>query len=331
MKFSVIVIAFDRKIFIKGAILSILRTGLDTSNIEIIVVKNFMDREIDEFISQNNAIGIFTERQGLSDKVLMGVELSSGDYICFLEDDDEFTKDKIVRLRNLIANHPGIDYIHNGHSIMRDGNMTRGHLYPGVNRITHVVNRNEKLFNAFINTGSFFNLSSLTISKRFGIYLLKTLKNGFTNIVDLAIFVEAFESERLTLLFVPDELTTYRVSNNSHFFLMNYKSFCEAEWNLAKKEIYEIEKYLESENLIFSVDGLKCLLNGWKIRHLLYSPKISEREDSLTFINAAINCFLNHYSLIGGLNVLLSFITFLNKSLGGRMFYIYRSIQIKML
>ncbi|WP_290705506.1 glycosyltransferase, partial [Ferroplasma sp. Type II] len=60
---SVIIVAYNRKNYIKQAIESVLNQTLNQNLYEIIVVKNFEDMEIDDFINKNNIKNIYTVDQ----------------------------------------------------------------------------------------------------------------------------------------------------------------------------------------------------------------------------------------------------------------------------
>lgn len=329
MKVTVIIIAFTRKTFIKRAISSVINAGPNSSELEIIVIKNFKDSETDEYIDKNGGTNIFTEKEGLSDKVMTGIENATGDYICFLEDDDEFSPNKIITIRDFISEYPASDYIHNGHVMIRDGNIRDGHLYPGIKQVLQVGKRKQKQVMELMYTSSFFNLSSVTISKRFGAYLRENLQSGLTHIVDVAIFLEAYEKESFNLLFIPEELTFYRTHNSSHFFTSNYISFSEIERNLAEREIHELERYTGSKKFAYSDEGLKCFINGWRLRYSMYSPSSSRNDSRIYFLREFLGYFLINKGLIMALNALLSFINFVSRFLAGLFFFYYRYIRAR--
>jgi len=109
---SVIIIAYDRKIFLKDAIKSVLNQSLDRNLYEIITVKNFKDKDIDDFIDQNGLLNIFSEDNTILGKFLEGITKSKGDIIAFLEDDDRFHKDKL-KIVNEIFSDEDVVYYHN--------------------------------------------------------------------------------------------------------------------------------------------------------------------------------------------------------------------------
>ena len=58
---SVIIRAHNRRKFLLGAVKSALNQTLDRKFYEIIVVKNWRDDEVDNFIEKNNVINLFKE------------------------------------------------------------------------------------------------------------------------------------------------------------------------------------------------------------------------------------------------------------------------------
>lgn len=138
---SVIIIAYDRKEFLLEALKSTVNQTLDRKNYEIIVVSNFNDKNIDEFILQNSIKSIYTDDTSLSGKLAIGIKNSSGNVISFLDDDDMFTEDKLEYIYNKFTDK--VAYIHN-------------------NYIT--INKNGNKIN-YRNKGIDFNMSSISIRK----------------------------------------------------------------------------------------------------------------------------------------------------------------------
>ncbi|MGC9133364.1 MAG: glycosyltransferase family A protein [Nanopusillaceae archaeon] len=105
---SVVLVDYKRKIFIKDAIASILnQKGIDPKNIELIVVKNYEDKEIDNYIKNNfihNKIINLQENnetRRIGYKLGIGIENTSSNIIFLLEDDDMFTENKIARILDI--------------------------------------------------------------------------------------------------------------------------------------------------------------------------------------------------------------------------------------
>ena len=92
---SVIVIAHNRKNFILEALKSLLKQTLDRKLFEIIVVKNFKDQFIDEYIEKNSIVSILCNYDSIGMKMSVGILASKGNILSFLEDDDRFLENKL--------------------------------------------------------------------------------------------------------------------------------------------------------------------------------------------------------------------------------------------
>ncbi|WP_054845398.1 glycosyltransferase family A protein [Sulfuracidifex tepidarius] len=101
---SVIITAHNRKKFIVDAISSVLNQTLQKSFYEIIVVKNFEDKTIDNFIYRNNIKDIYLSEEPIGPKYVKGIQNSTGEITCILEDDDKFKVDKLQKVYNKFKN-----------------------------------------------------------------------------------------------------------------------------------------------------------------------------------------------------------------------------------
>ena len=110
---SVIIIAYDRREYIKKAINSVISQSLNREKFEIIVIKNYKDREIDEYIDQNCDKNVYSENKSLSRKIKEAVMLSKYDIISFLEDDDAFYDEKLKTVLQEFSENKNLVYFHN--------------------------------------------------------------------------------------------------------------------------------------------------------------------------------------------------------------------------
>jgi cellulose synthase/poly-beta-1,6-N-acetylglucosamine synthase-like glycosyltransferase len=98
--FSVLVIAHDQRAFLKEAVESVLSQDIDRSLYEIIVVKNFRDDPIDQFLERAGAQNILSGETSGAPKVVEGFRRSRGRVICILDYDDMFEPN---RLRTILT------------------------------------------------------------------------------------------------------------------------------------------------------------------------------------------------------------------------------------
>ncbi|WMT55539.1 MULTISPECIES: glycosyltransferase family 2 protein [unclassified Acidiplasma] len=101
LSISVIIVAYNRKMYVKQAVESVLNQTYDKNKYEIIVVKNFHDEDIDKFLIANKVNNIFSLNEEYGKKLSTGISNSNGDIICFLEDDDLFDKYRLERVNQI--------------------------------------------------------------------------------------------------------------------------------------------------------------------------------------------------------------------------------------
>jgi Glycosyltransferases, probably involved in cell wall biogenesis len=119
---SVIITAYNRKEFLLNAIKSAVNQTLDKKYYEIIVIKNFQDENIDNYLLENNIKGIISDDISLGGKLNEALNVAKGNVISFLEDDDLFLENKLDTVHNKFKKDANIVYYHNRHvPINKDG------------------------------------------------------------------------------------------------------------------------------------------------------------------------------------------------------------------
>ena len=86
---SVIITAYNIKEFLLNAIKSVLKQTLEKKYYEIIVIKNFLDKDIDDLIDEKKIKHILMEGT-LGEFLYKGISEANGEIISFLDDDDLF-------------------------------------------------------------------------------------------------------------------------------------------------------------------------------------------------------------------------------------------------
>lgn len=217
-KISVIIIAHLRRNFIKIAVESVIKQSLPRDYYEIIVVKNFIDKGIDNFIESHGVINIYTDAQALGDKCIKGIENSNGEIIVFLEDDDIFEFTKLEKVTEAFeVKH--LVYFHNSHHLIDlNGRIIKASLFSELkNRITlKRDNADCKEVGRLLKQGSSFNLSSIAIKSDILLNHLSYLK-GMNVAVDNFMFYVALATESY-LRMDPLKLTFYRVHGENSSF-----------------------------------------------------------------------------------------------------------------
>jgi len=118
MKASVVVTDYLRKKYILDALQSIKnQKGIDLNDIEVVVVKYYQDKKIDNYIKENfpNYKIINLDPNDPDHYVgrtfSEGIKATSNNLIFLLEDDDMFTENKISRIFEIVKNIKYDEYI----------------------------------------------------------------------------------------------------------------------------------------------------------------------------------------------------------------------------
>ncbi|MDG7001650.1 MAG: glycosyltransferase [Nitrososphaerota archaeon] len=115
---SVLLICHERTRFIVEAVNSVLHQSLDSSLFEIVVVKKFVDTNIDCFLQQNGVRVINTIEDFEGAKISIGVNVCRGSVVCLLEDDDTFVADKLATIYTYFSRLPDLVLYHNDFNLI---------------------------------------------------------------------------------------------------------------------------------------------------------------------------------------------------------------------
>jgi len=131
--FSVIVTAYHRRTFLREAVRSVLDQDLDRSDFEVVVVKDFVDAELEaELAATSGSVRVHTENlERMGEMISKGVELARGEVVCFIEDDDRFRPGKLRGLRELFRRSPEVGFVRNSYV----GIDAEGHALPSWERL----------------------------------------------------------------------------------------------------------------------------------------------------------------------------------------------------
>jgi glycosyltransferase involved in cell wall biosynthesis len=113
-RISVIVTAHDRREHVHDAVASVVRQSIDRSAFEIIVVKNFLDTELDRELERLGARLVHETAPPVGTKLRRGIEASSGEFLAVLEDDDLFEPEKLRYVIAWLDRFPEVGFLRHG-------------------------------------------------------------------------------------------------------------------------------------------------------------------------------------------------------------------------
>ncbi|MDA8376408.1 MAG: glycosyltransferase [Planctomycetia bacterium] len=111
--FSAVIATYDRRGLLLQAVRSVVEQSFPAD--EIIVVFDGSPREMVETMSREfpQVTCVVQPNLGRSIAKNTGAFTASGDWICFLDDDDLWHRDKLLRTRDYIVNHPDCQALRN--------------------------------------------------------------------------------------------------------------------------------------------------------------------------------------------------------------------------
>lgn len=279
---SVIITAYNRKQYLYSAINSVLNQTLDKKYYELIVIKNFNDNKIDELIQKNGIKSIYINEKSLSIKISKGLNVANGEIISFLDDDDQFSSNKLEYIYNIFKNDK-INYYHNDASIITEsGDLVR----------------NKKL-------GIFVNLSCISIRKRI---IMPCVLNMVNRGIDIIMFL--FALEHGGILEDKNKLTLYRLHDSvSHLITKNfleYKNFELLTLDDTITDFTNIKSKFKNKNSIDFINAFltsliikKYILQGinYKIPNLRFfiSCKYFSFKSRFVYVFIIISLKINKY------------------------------------
>ncbi len=212
---SVILISSKRKNFILQALNSLANQTMSRERFEIICVKNFTDQNLDQEIMRysNAVINSNDLRYGI--KVSEAILVSKGEIICFLDDDDMFSHDKLERVSLIFSENPQLNYYHNGRTTDHEEFLNQGSRKSKVGN-SRVLNLEKPNFNetlSFFRLYPDFNSSSISIRRKVLDGKIGHLKNLIMHPDTFFLFC-ALETEGI-LIEDPKLLTFYRLHQST--------------------------------------------------------------------------------------------------------------------
>ena len=121
MNISVVIPTYNRKDLLKRSINSVINQTIKP--FEIIVVDDGSLDGTEKMIRRNYDLVKFIkqENKGVSAARNSGIKVSNGEWICFLDSDDEWKKDKLEKQINAANDNPGYHLFHSNEIWVKNG------------------------------------------------------------------------------------------------------------------------------------------------------------------------------------------------------------------
>jgi glycosyltransferase involved in cell wall biosynthesis len=255
---SIIITAYNRDKFLYNAINSALNQEI-VNDFEIIVIRNFINSQVDELIKSNKRIiGIFFTDESIGQVLAKAISISKGTLLFFLDDDDEFLPNKLNHIEQIFLSNPTLLYYHGGYNgIDQFGFKTdkRVQSVPNKQILMSTLDINQ-IFKKLMIYDPYFNLSSIAIKKSIIINKIEFLKEIKTNPDNFMFYCAISNSGNICIDNL--KLTNYRIHNSTTQSLIKstHKEKIANYYLNSLKSLKIMEKI--SDNEFFNVN-LKCV------------------------------------------------------------------------
>ena len=169
---SVVLLCFDRRDFVLEAARSVVGPSGLARDVELLVLKNFVDPEIDAELLRLGAKCPSVNGTYLGAWLADASPKVRGEVLAFLDDDDVFLAEKLSIVREEFRREPRLTYYHNAHTILGAAERTLGPVAPATR--TAVVgtriavtpgDRTGSTLASLWRAGAAFNLSSIAVRR----------------------------------------------------------------------------------------------------------------------------------------------------------------------
>lgn len=247
---SVFVTAYKREQYLIEAVRSVLAQTLSREFFEIIVTKSFMNSEIDEFLLKNNIISLYIDDDRYGYRFSKSLEISKGNIVVTLDDDDIFLPSFLERLYNLFSLHSNVGAYQKSLAFFEDSG--RFYIRKDLSPLNTVKPSNsvydlgeQEGFNLAISLNAGYG--QLVIKKDLLLPYLHYLQNVKTSL-DTALFVIA-TLEKCKIFYDSEIYTLVRIHENSETALI----VKELDGNFFKDKIKTRTKLLCDYNLFIEM------------------------------------------------------------------------------
>lgn len=309
IEISVIIAAHNRKRYLKEAISSALNQDFDRDKYEIIVVKNFEDKEIDSFIEEKNVKSLYTEEEKLGGKVKLGIEESKGQIVCFL-DDDKFHEGKLRRVHSYFMTYKDLSFYHNNRIVIDEAGRVL--LTPKTWEEEYISQYDEKVYASLIRRRVWANNSSICVRKND----IELRQLGQIDLLVDLYLISSVLINRKPLLLDHTPLTYYRVhdSNTSLVFRDINQECVYRRRNVADlSKIYEWSK--DNREFAHVFYYLYFILTKWNYGIICEDKRLEVLLDSLKMLRSPFITLKSKVKYVGASSLNLFFHSFVKNYL----------------
>ena len=210
-RLSVVLLAFDREKYVRGAVASAVNQTLPRDRFEVLVYKNFANPDLDSYLEANGVRNLTSEPSSRPRTLRTVLQDARGEILCFLDDDDLYAPEKLAYVDRVFTENPSLGYLHNGFFVMNEEEQLLEHTpVPQTEKRVYLppgdVRHRSLPANALLIG---FNSSSVSIRRNWLSPFLPSFEHREAELSD-AMFIGCALASGCGILADPTKLTYYR-------------------------------------------------------------------------------------------------------------------------
>ncbi|MCL4480308.1 MAG: glycosyltransferase family 2 protein [Candidatus Thermoplasmatota archaeon] len=256
---SIIITAFNRTKYLEKAIMSALNQDLDRKFFEIIVIKNFYQNSIDDLISSQSIISIYSDESNYGKWILQALKVARGEVVSFLEDDDLYDVKRMEVTYHKFTENKNLGFLKTGFSFFSDDNVSLKKVWREVTKPIYIRSGNELDLKDLLKINRYgINavISAAAIRKSILISALKTFDSFY--LFDYGLPYYALY-QGYDVLALNNVLSYYRVSDSwTHIMTSDTDQFLNRKKLMLERTI---DDFLKLRGFLNETNGYKLVLN----------------------------------------------------------------------
>jgi len=281
---SVIICSIDeeRSRFLRQAVVSVSNQTLNPESYEVVVVRSYLSEIKSDDVACKVDCDMIIDKSELGKWIRMASEITRGDVLVFMDDDDMFHYDKLRRVLEIFDKDDSRIYYHNSQLIFKTGelNELESQKQESVIKLLKDEEKIRDLWNLW-KSGASFNLSSISIRRSLLNGIEKYLEEINTGVPQL-LFFNAICSNGIIVV-DGAQLTFYRI-HNRNLSTNIFDSTLSCMRKMARlsttmlKDISVLNEFLRDCKYNFDTKPLLVIESKYRLYNLIITGELNKKE-----------------------------------------------------
>jgi glycosyltransferase involved in cell wall biosynthesis len=327
---SIVIVAYKRRDYLLRAMKSAIGQIGTKGPYEVVVVKNLKDEEIDEYIRQNGIRSIEMPSGPVGEYIARGIQASSADVVCLLDDDDAFLPEKVTQVQRAFSLDHKLCYYHSAHEIRYDDDtVVRSVLHRPALISTSVSGESSdyRTLKRIIANNLVLNLSCVSVRRSVFLNWIEAIR-GMQGATDFMMFYVALATKG-NLLFDRAIQSIYYIHRNSASRPVDHSmSSIDPVQRWAHEQMYTYTFGVSLPESIGILEAASALKSQWEWIYLLMSS-VNRREIVPSYGKFVSSSLLLRPGFVV-LSIPIGLVSLASPTFGRRLFHLLRTVNLNL-